>query len=349
VKRTVICLTLAALALSALPAPAQPAPGQVRAAVRERVSARSMLYQQGREEQVDRQTRTLKLGTDGELSLANIAGDIVITRGNGGDATLEIVKTARARTADEARSMLGLVDVTVTERAGRAEVKTVYPGGDEGRRENRRNMNVSVALTVTAPAGTRISANSVSGNVRVADIKGELSVNTVSGSVNVANAGRVESAKSVSGNVEVTDSQMDGGLEAQSVSGNVTLRKVSARRVEAGSISGNVVAQDIQSDHVQAHTISGNVEYSGNLAKSGRYEFNSHSGDVRITVGGNIGFELEASSFSGSVRSELLLTGQTRDDGDGPRNRRSLRGVFGDGSAVLNVTTFSGTVVVSKR
>jgi hypothetical protein len=29
--------------------------------------------------------------------------------------------------------------------------------------------------------------------------------------------------------------------------------------------------------------------------------------------------------------------------------RRSLRGVYGDGSAVLEVTTFSGSVVVSKR
>ena len=36
---------------------------------------------QDREEQTDRQTKTFKLGADGELSLGNVAGDIVVTRG----------------------------------------------------------------------------------------------------------------------------------------------------------------------------------------------------------------------------------------------------------------------------
>jgi hypothetical protein len=33
-----------------------------------------------------------------------------------------------------------------------------------------------------------------------------------------------------------------------------------------------------------------------------------------------------------------------------PRDRsRSLRGVYGDGSAVLEITTFSGSIVINKR
>ena len=53
--------------------------------------------------------------------------------------------------------MLALVTVSVTERAGRADVKTVYQRDDEMRRNNRRNVNVSVAYTVSAPAGTRLT------------------------------------------------------------------------------------------------------------------------------------------------------------------------------------------------
>ena len=84
---------------------------------------------------------------------------------------------------------------------------------------------------------------------------------------------------------------------------------------------------------------------SGNLAKSGRYELNSHSGDVRLTLGSGTGFELEASSFSGSVHSDLPLKSSGDGDAeDAPGRRRSLHGVFGDGSAVLNVTTFSGSI-----
>jgi hypothetical protein len=342
-------LTLAALAASAAPAQAQPFSRRANVVVRERVeTARAVWYQQGREEQTDRQTRTLKLGPNGELSVTNISGDIVVTRASGGDATLEIVKSVRARTAEDARELLGLVQVTITERGGRAEVKTVYPQGDEMRRNNRRNVNVSVAFTISAPAGTRLTIGSVSGSIKVADIKGDLAAATISGAVRIANAGRIASARSVSGDVEITDTQIDGAVEAQSISGSVVLRNVTARRVDLGSVSGGVVVHDVQCERVEAHTISGSVDFAGSLAKNGRYELTSHSGDVRVAFAGNTGFELEANSFSGSVRSDVPITLQGTDRTMG-RGRRAMRGVFGDGSAVLDVTTFSGTIVISKR
>jgi hypothetical protein len=348
-SQRVLSLAVAAVAAGTTPAAAQPQPGRVHF-VRERAAAaRPVLYAQHREEQTDRQTKTLKVGAQGELALANVAGDIVVTRSGGNEATVEIVKTARGGTAAEAREVLGLVDVTVVERDGRAEVKAVYPWGDERRRQNRRNIDVSVAYTVTAPAGTRLTVASVSGGVRIADIKGELSVSSVSGAVRIANAGRIATAKSVSGTVEIVDTQADAGIDAQSVSGNVLFRNVNAQRVEAGSVSGDVLFQDVQCERVEAHSVSGNIEYRGNLAKNGRYELNSHSGDVRIAVGGGTGFELQAESFSGSVRSDLPLSARVRDRDDDRGRRRALRGVYGDGSAVLSVTTFSGNIVVSKR
>jgi hypothetical protein len=350
-----IFLSILTLAVLAAPAAAQPRSERIGSVVRDAVDrvrevsvVRKASYQQGREEQTDRQTRTLKLGPNGELSVSNISGDIVVTRAGGGDATVEIVKTARARTSEEAREVIGLVQVVVTERDGRAEVKTVYPHDDERRRNNRRNVNVSVAYTIAAPAGTRLTIASVSGSIRVTDIKGDLTLNTVSGGVRIAGAGRIASAKSVSGDVEIIDTQIDGAVEARSVSGSVVLRKVTARRVELGSVSGGVIIQDVQSERVEAQSVSGNVEFSGALARNGRYELTSHSGDVRIAVASNTGFEIEANSFSGSVRSDLPLSMPGRDLSDRGR-RRTLRGVYGDGSAVLDVTTFSGSIVISKR
>jgi DUF4097 and DUF4098 domain-containing protein YvlB len=334
------------LATLAAPAQAQTVPEQVRTAIRGSVvTLRTVRYQQGRQEQTDRQSKTVRIGASGELTLENIAGDIVVTRGGGNDATIEIVKTARARTVEEAREMLGLVTVTVVERGGRAEVKTVYPSDD--RRNNRRNFSVSVNYNVSAPPNTRITIASVSGSVRVSDIKGDLSANSVSGAVRIANAGRIGGAKSVSGDVEVVDTQSDGAVEAQSVSGNVLLRKLAARRVEVASVSGSITVEDVQCDRVEGHSVSGNVDFAGALAKGGRYEFNSHSGDVRVAVSGNTGFEVDANSFSGSVRSDLPLGPQGGDDRRG--RRRELRGVFGDGSAVLDISSFSGSVVITKR
>jgi DUF4097 and DUF4098 domain-containing protein YvlB len=347
-SKTVPCVALAVFVAGAVPASAQTVLRAVRAEFRDNAAGVPLDEQQNRETQTDRQTKTFKLGSDGELSLGNVAGDIQVTAVSGDQATLEIVKTARGRTADDAREMLGLVNVNTTERGSRVEVKTLYPRG-ENRNERHRNIDVSVAYTVTAPAGTRVTAGSVSGSISVDGIKGDLSANSVSGTVRIANAGRVSSAKSVSGNVEVLDTQIDGAIEVQSVSGDVILRKVNARRIEIGSVSGRVLVQDVQAERIEGHSVSGNVEYSGALAKGGRYELNSHSGDVRLTIGSGTGFEIEASSFSGSIRSDLPLKSGDRDADSTPGRHRTLNGVFGDGSAVLDVSTFSGNIVLSKR
>ena len=103
---------------------------------------------------------------------------------------------------------------------------------------NRRNMNVSVSYNITAPANTRLTVKSISGNIKVSDIKGDVAAESVSGDVRIGGSGRVGTAKSVSGNVEVVDTQIDGTLEAGSISGDVVLRRLTARRIDTSSISG---------------------------------------------------------------------------------------------------------------
>jgi DUF4097 and DUF4098 domain-containing protein YvlB len=352
-KRLVASSLLLALAV-VMPrgAAAQVYPERIIA--REKVRTVVAAYQQRRdgdnrrEEQVERTTRTLKLGADGVLALGNIAGDIVVTRGHGSETTIEIVKTARGRDAADAREQLQLVQVEVTERTGRADVRTRYPGNGERRTSNRRNFSVSVGYNVTAPAGTRLSIESISGNVKVTDIKGDVSANTVSGDVRISGATRVSAAKTISGMVELVDVQTDGALESGSVSGDVVLRRVTARRIDATSVSGSIRLEELQSDRVSANSTSGSVAFSGTLARNGRYELNSFSGEIRLLLSGNTGFEVEANSFSGDVRSDFAITTRGQDSGRGGR-RKVLNGTFGDGSAILDLTTFSGSILISKR
>jgi hypothetical protein len=60
-----------------------------------------------------------------------------------------------------------------------------------------------------------------------------------------------------------------------------------------------------------------------------------------------VGFEIDASSFSGSVRADVELKLVTT--GSGRRGQRAIRGTYGDGSAVLDLQTFSGSIVVTRR
>jgi len=348
-------ITIAAIAvLTALPAPghAQVYPERIRSVVREKADegksvARWDQRTAEREEQTERVTRTVRLGANGEVDLRNIAGEIAVSRGNGTDATLEAVKHARGRTIDDAREALQLVQVEITERAGRLEARTRYPDETEMRSRNRRNINVSVSYTVTVPAGTRVTANSISGNIRVQDVQGDLILESISGNIQIANGGRAATVKTISGNVEVSGTQIDGALEASTVSGTVAVRKVKARRLDLGSVSGPVLVEDLECDRVGAHSVSGDIRFAGTLARGGRYEMRSHSGEVRLAIAGDTGFELNASSFSGSVNApdfKMTIQGNV-----GGGRQRGLRGVYGDGSAVLDLTTFSGSIAIVKR
>jgi len=335
------------VALAGTRASAQVYPDRIVVKAKARAVTSETMYQRrdrgdDREQQVERTTKTFRLGDGGWIALSNIAGDITVTRASGNETTVEIVKTARGRDAADARELLQLVTVEATERAGRAEVKTQYPS--DARRNGRRNVNVSVAYNVTAPAGTRVGVESISGNIRVTDIKGDVTANSISGDLHISGGGRVGAAKTVSGNVEIIDAQVDGTLASSSVSGDVILRHISARRVEAGSVSGNLKLEDLQCDRVNASTTSGDITFAGPLAKNGRYELKGFSGDVRVQLAGNTGFELDASSFSGDIRSnDFPITSKGR------MNRHALNGTYGDGSAILDLQTFSGSIVISKR
>lgn len=293
-----------------------------------------------RNEQVERITKTVKIGAAGQVDLSNISGDIVVTAGGGDEVKIDVVKRGRGPTGADAKRQLELLTIDIIERTGRVEVRTRY-------KEGERHINASADYTVTAPAGALVTARSVSGDIRVTGIKGELDVETVSGDVRLDGVGQLGRAKTVSGDVDVSGAQVDGTLEASSVSGNVIARAVKARRIELGTVSGNVELVDAACDTVTAKAVSGEVSFTGALAKGGRYAFKSHSGDVRLVLAGEVGFEIEASTFSGNIKSDLPLTiGGKRESAV---SHRTIRGVYGDGGAFLDVTTFSGSVVIRKR
>ena len=130
---------------------------------------------------------------------------------------------------------------------------------------------------------------------------------------------------------------------AGTVSGSITLANVRARRVTAENVSGLIRAEGVTCDGALMKSLSGQVEFIGPLARNGRYELQSHSGTVRIAVTGSVGFELQATSFSGRIRPEgLSLQSITM-------NRGALRATVGDASAVVIAGTFSGDVVVARK
>lgn len=291
-----------------------------------------------RSEQKDTETKTLQLGQNGSLELKNVSGNITVTAGSGRDTTVQIVRTSKGRTDADAKLGLERIKVNVDARGDRATVEAVYPN------ENRAPYSVSVDYTVTTPAGTRLTVKSVSGDVAVKGINGDLAVDVVSGGIHLTDTNSVSSATTISGDVVVTNANVNGTMTVSAVSGNMTLNQVKCRKLSASVISGDVSAKDVACDSAELKSMSGEVDYVGSLAKSGRYDLQAHSGNVHLTVTGSVGFELQASTFSGTVRLDPPLQLQRS-----TLSRKSARGTVGDGSAVVTATAFSGDVVITKK
>src|SRR4029453_1165063 len=129
------------------------------------------------------------------------------------------------------------------------------------------------------------------------------------------------------------------------------IKSLKARVVDLVTVSGDLTLLSTSCERAQLRTGNGHVEFSGAPARGGRYEFNSHSGDISLNLAGNQGFELSATTFSGEVHTGLPLTMVTRPDPNLPEgvpHSQDVRGTFGDGGALLLVKTFSGDVYVGR-
>lgn len=304
-------------------------------------------------EQIDKVSQTIKVGDGAALDLSHLAGDIRVTAGGNSEIRIDATKRARHRDPEQARRVLEALRVDINNFNNRVEVRTVYPRRGQFSSTRGNNISASVDYVIAVPAGTTVALKSISGDINVTNIRGEVRAETVSGDVEIIGTPNVALAKTISGDVTARDIGTQTTLVLSTVSGSVIGTGLKVRALEAGSVSGNVRLIGSEIDRLEAKSLSGSIEFNAPLTKGGRYEFTSHSGDVRIVLAGNTGFELDADTFSGSVRSDMPVTlrtmGRPEQGGKGRLSNRAIRGSYGDASAYLTVRSHSGSVVISKK
>jgi hypothetical protein len=342
-KRTYVVMTvLAALALAPLGAWAQAPPNPPKPPKPPKPP--EVWHQTDKDaergpERTERIERTFKVGDGAMLVLANVSGDIAVSAAPGAEIRVEAVKRTRIADEDEAKRQLEATRVEFSERPGSVEVRAEPRG-----RHNR----VSVSYTATVPPATRLEVRSVSGDVSITAVKGEVQAETVSGTVKASGLGPRAMLKAVSGDIAVSQVEQADELRVETVSGDVLAKAFKAKTVDAGSVSGSVRLLGGSCDRALVRSVSGDIEVDGGVVKGGRYTLKTHSGDVRLFLDGKVGFALEADTFSGNIKTDLPLTmvGDVQ-EGHGPR--RNVRGTFGDGAAQIEASSFSGSVIITKR
>ena len=271
--------------------------------------------------------RTAAMDGDAKLSIDNLAGSV----------------TVRAWDRDEVRigGMLGrdAEELRVDGDRRRLTIQVVYPRNGRGRVQRGDGtellvdvprgvelsvQSVSASIDVDRVAGAMVELRSVSGDVAVDSDSADLRVATVSGAVRAQGAqGRI-AVETVSGAAEVTTTALD--VVVRSVSGRVEVNAARVKRLNAATVSGKV-----------------NVELAA-LDAGARVEAETMSGSVDISLPADLSAHIEASTFSGGIRSDF---GTVSRETYGPG--QSLDAEVGSGDGRIKASAFSGAVNIRRR
>jgi len=286
-------------------------------------------------------SRTFKVAKGAALMVANVAGNIQVSPGSGDQIEVQAQKHAWGPTAEQAKQRLGDALIEAYATPTRVEMRVEYGSRRDGR-------GVDVEFDVKVPADTSVELRTVSGDIRVTNVRGEIRVQGVSGNLALEGTPRLATVKTISGDITVTNGGADAQLSVSTINGDLIVQTLTARSLDLNTINGDVRIAGWSGERAHIRSLGGNVDLQTSLTKGGRYEIESHSGDILLSLPEQPGFELDANTFGGRIRIDFPVKseGPIRDSDRGPR---SVRGTYGDGSSSLRVQTFSGDLTVTRR
>jgi DUF4097 and DUF4098 domain-containing protein YvlB len=231
------------------------------------------------------------------------------------------------------------VKVRGTSERGQLRVEATPSQIEIGARSVRGRLG-DTRVEVTVPEGTRLTVGGSSADVSVRGVKGEVEVSTMSGDVVIDNASSRVDFESVSGDVQI--SRVQGDLRGEAMSGEVDVTDVTGE-VELETVSGDLTLRNVHSKYVRAESVSGSVEFDGRTETGGRYDFASHSGDVRLLLPSALGALISVETFSGTIDSDFPITLQP-----GQRHGKQFEFQVGNGGARIDATSFSGGIYIQR-
>jgi DUF4097 and DUF4098 domain-containing protein YvlB len=262
---------------------------------------------------------TLALAANGAVELSLVAGEIVVTTG-----------------------AAGRVEIHATSERGTLELESSASRIALGVRNGRGRSDDS-HFRVVVPQGTRIIAQSTSGDISVGGTRAEVDIHTVNGNIEVADAGERVTVETVSGDIVARG--LAARVRVTSVNGDLDLSDVRGD-LEAETVSGDLTLDGVAAKWVNAETVSGELRFAGPIEAGGRYDFIAHSGDVQLDLGGNGGITFDVETFSGEIESDFPITLTPGASIEGRPRRFEF--AIGGGGARISVKTFSGDIQLER-
>jgi hypothetical protein len=292
--------------------------------------------------------RTFEASTPVTINVVTVAGRIGVTPGPAGRVVVLGTVTVRSGVNVPANALELAARVAasppIQQTGDRIELQLPY--------DNDERRAVTIAYEITVPPGTRVDAESDSGEVTISGNTGPLNVSTGSGAVTLAHisdevvvtsgSGAVSIAE-VGGTARVTTqssaitlSQMGGGVHVQTQSGAVGMEVAPGVTVDVQTGS-SAIAVSGDAGSLRARSNSGRVRVDGR--PTGEWSVESGSGRIELTVSRMTSARLDLSARSGTITIPSRLSTSTL-------TKQHVIGALGAGEFSVTVSSGSGGVLL---
>jgi len=183
-----------------------------------------------------------------------------------------------------------------------------------------------------AGAISGIYCKSSSGSIKVAGNAQRVNLQSVSGSIAFAGTAQTAALSTTSGSIGFAGNA--NKLDAGSVSGTIKAAGQFSK-VNCGATSGSIILA-VDAEEVKCGSTSGDVTLEFGVCPSSVDAYTT-SGQIRLTVPGDKGFTAYYHVSSGRFNSELPVT------------ITDNKAVYGDGSAVFNLSSTSGNISIKQK
>jgi hypothetical protein len=219
-------------------------------------------------------------------NMVHVRAEKEVNRGSVSDVAFQVVQSG------------GDVHVCAVWRRDICDEDGMHSRRNDDDEDNRRH-DVRVRFTVRVPAGVRVSAGTVNGEMRVRGVSSDVRASTVNGLVEVRDVGGEVRANTVNGGVNV--STRSGPVSANTVNGDIDVRMSSLSRdgeMSYHTVNGSITVETpsaLDAD-VSLETMHGSITTDWPVQLSGRFGPRHAEGTI-----GRGGRRIKLQTLNGSV------------------------------------------------
>ena len=93
-------------------------------------------------------------------------------------------------------------------------------------------------------------------------------------------------------------------MEAETVSGTITITRAK-NQVNAQTVSGDVTVSGADLEQLSLRSVSGDIGFEGSVGRDAKVRISNHSGDVTLKIPAATSAEFELITRSGSIHNTL--------------------------------------------